>query len=293
MKLRCTSLTRSLVSLSLAATLGACGSEEPAAPELDLEGAAHGGEAVLATALVFDVADALGDLGTLVASSPVETIAGNIHGNALRVVQTCGTVTIDGTTVSAIIQAEGCELPPPTDPEAPPPVWVAPGGATEGSMEMVATRDGEDLVLTVAIEGLVVHDRTFDGTATLRSDTGISWTVAVDVDVTGGEVAHVTSDVIIDPTPSSRTIDGTITVEGATEAETTSYDANDVEWARDACYPSDGSLRFEDASGRETHVAFDEATATSGVATVRFSGTSAMPEMLAMDVTLPAYGECP
>ncbi|AKF06916.1 hypothetical protein DB32_004065 [Sandaracinus amylolyticus] len=289
---RSSSLTRSVLSLSLVATLGACGSEEPAAPELDTAGVVRGGEGLLATALVFDVVDALGELGTLVPTSAVETVAGNIHGSALRVVSTCGTVTLDGTTVSATIQGQGCELPPPEDPEAPPPVWIAPGGATAGSMEIVASRDGEDLVLTLTLDDLLVHDRTLDGTTTLRTADGFEWNVALDLDVTGGaEAVHVSSDATLSPTTTSRTIDGAITVEGTTV--TTTYDAREVEWARDACYPDNGALWFDDVAERETRVTFDDESATSGVVTVSFPATVEMPDPVDMSATLPVYGECP
>lgn len=258
----------------------ACGSDPPAGPPtLDDAAVARSGAGLVASALVFDVVETLGGLGTLVASSPVDTVAANIHGRATGLVATCGTVVRDGTMVTATVVADGCAIPM-TDP---PTVWDAPAGMTAGTATYVVTRPAAELVITVALAGVVARGIPLGGTVTLTTSDGVEWALALDVDATLGTSMHLSGELTLVLSGASSAMDGDVDVRVG--AATTVVAVAGVVWGSASCYPGAGTLTFGTGE-RETRETFDATTASTGAFTVTFG----MADTAAM---LPAYGACP
>lgn len=269
--------------LATTSLVAACTSEPVDSLPADTVGLDRGASGLLATELAFEVAAVLGDLETLEASSSAESVAANFHGIATGLVGTCGEVTRDGTTVSVTIMEEGCVLPPPVDPEMPVE-WIPPAGTTAGTATFTVSRSEPEVVIAVTLDGIVTHGVTLAGSATLSTADAATWSMTVDLDVTNGETAHVTGDLVIDFSPSSRELEGPLAVERA--GVTTSATLVRVAWDRADCYPRSGFLTWNDAEDRETTATFAPTTASSGGAAITLDGTDT-------DATLPAYGDCP
>jgi len=273
--------------LSSTLVFAACGSDPAPTPmptpsTLDAAAVERSSAALVASVLVFDVAETLGGLGTLIGASPADNVAANINGRALGLVGTCGSVVRDGLTITVNVVAAGCVIPPEDPPLDPPAVFDPPAGMTAGSVTYTVSRAGDDLTISTVFADVVARGVPLSGTFTLTTRDATTWAVDVDVDATLTAATSLSGTLEVRFSGRARTIDGTLSVMRG--ADSTDVTFADIAWTRPICYPDAGSLTF----GTEvlTVGTFDADTAASGAFTVT-------RDMTDSDATLPAYGSCP
>lgn len=190
-----------------------------------------------------------------------------IQGNAAVALGTCGTVSLSGATVTVTFAAGGCSLPS--------------GITATGSIALSASVASGTVTVDVSFDALAIGAYALDGTASLSTTNGTSYTVMLDLTSEGRTIS---GDLTLSASLAALTISGDLTTQRAGGAERM-VSIEGLRWNRGDCYPSAGSITIGAGSLAQT-VTFSAATASTGEVTVEF-GRASTTEVL------PAYGDCP
>ncbi len=254
--------------LSLFAWLAACGGgpragDPDAGDVIDMEMFREGTSASTDLTLSLAVADSLFDFDpTLDPSMSAEANAALVAAFTEAGLAGCGTVMVTGASVRVDFGA-GCTL--------------VTGVSASGAVTVALTKSGGTLTAALTFEMLVVDGRSLEGSATLSTTDGSSFTVSAMLSGT------VQANLMVVGTAGAMTIDGTATLTRA--GTTTMLTFTSVVWRAGDCYPSSGTLTV--GSGRLAQtITFTSASAASGSVTITQGRAS-------REATLPAYGSCP
>jgi hypothetical protein len=201
---------------------------------------------------------------------PTMTADGNaviIQGNAAVALGTCGTASLAGTTVTVAFAAGGCTLPS--------------GITATGSISLSASVAAGTVTVDVSFDAVRIGTYAIDGTASLSTSNGTSYSVMLDLTSEGRTIA---GDLTVTASLAALTISGNLTTQRAGGPERMLTIAG-LTWNRGDCYPSAGTITVGVGALEQT-VTFTRTTASTGEVTITFGRASTTE-------TLPAYGSCP
>jgi hypothetical protein len=174
----------------------------------------------------------------------------------------CGSVTLNGTTVTANF-GSGC---------------MFGNIAVAGTITVGVTKNGSSISLAVAFMGVTVNGEPLSGTATFTTSNGTTFTLTANI--TWQKTTYTAQSFTVTGAPGQITLDGALGLGDAVS----SYTFAGVVWKQGDCYPSAGTLTIKKGLLTET-VTFTAATATTGVVSVTIGKKMVMGK-------LPAYGSC-
>jgi len=178
----------------------------------------------------------------------------------------CGSVTLNGTTVTASFgPAPGCTLPN--------------GTKISGTIAVGITKAGSTITIAMTMTSAIVNGVALGGTVQLATTSGSSFTLSGNF--TSGTTTYSSTGLTLSGTTGVISVDGAFTV--ATDT-TTTYTFSALTWKLGDCYPDGGSLAIKSGLVTMT-ITFDASTPTSGNVTVTVGKKSVTEK-------LPTYGIC-
>jgi len=179
----------------------------------------------------------------------------------------CGSVTLNGTTVTASFgPAPGCTLPN--------------GTTISGTIAVGISKSGSTITIAMTMTSAIVNNGpAMDGTVQLATTDGTTFTLSGNF--TSGSTTYSSTGLTFTGSPGVITIDGNFSVGGDTS---TTYTFTTLTWKVGDCYPNGGSLAIKSGLITMT-VAFDSTTPTTGNVLVTIGKKSVTEK-------LPVYGTC-
>ena len=247
-------------------TSSGAGGDQATPDEADAANA--GGDSSSSLGQLLSVADAIFSFDPTI--DPTKSAAQNaaaIQANATAALAGCGTVTLNGTTITVSFGS-------------PPGCKLESGVAVSGTVIVGVSTAGSTVTLSLTLQNLVAGGKSIAGTASFATTNGT--TFALTANLTSGTATDTVSLTVTGST-SAFTIDGTSTAIQGTS--TTSYTFKGVVWQPGQCYPQAGSIQVVKGKTSIT-LTFSSSTPATGQITVT-AGKRSYPQKL------PAYGTCP
>ena len=215
---------------------------------------------------------------TKTAAANADAVAQQLHSSVMASCTKASIAHASGALTVSIDFGTGCT--------------VAKAGTVAGTVMATVAKTGDTVTIGLAFTNLVVNGgKTTNGTLTLSTTTGTSYTVSLSLN-TGNQVAF-DGAAALDADGSGITLDGTgsSTVSGGIAQN---FKMSAVHHAFSACYADAGTMSFTKTAATKSggttslteSMAFSSTTPSTGTVIITIAG-------LPVSTTLPAYGTCP